>query len=208
MLKMAQPFLLDDFSKGGLALKTQEVGIIYGTVGMLCLLAGGIFGGWLVSRYGLKRTLMPTAIIQNGAILLYWWLAHMAPRGDSFNFGFDLKSVYAQLFAASRESLRYLDSEIVLATLVNSAEQFSYGLGVAAYTVFLLSTVKQSYKAAHYAIATALMAMGLLIPGAVSGFIQESLGYEQFFLVSFLVSIPGIIIILFLPLEREKGDAR
>ena len=205
MLKMAQPFLLDELSKGGLALKTQEVGIIYGTVGMLFLLAGGIFGGWLVSKYGLKKTLMPTAIVQNGAILLYWWLAHVSPGGNSFNLGVDLRAVYNAFVPVSDSvHLRFLDSEIVLATLVNSIEQFSYGLGVAAYTVFLLSTVKQSYKAAHYAIATALMAMGLLIPGAVSGFIQESLGYELFFLVSFLVSVPGIIVILFLPLEQEK----
>ena len=177
----------------------------YGTVGMLFLLAGGIFGGWLVSKYGLKKTLMPTAIVQNGAILLYWWLAHVSPGGNSFNLGVDLRAVYNAFVPVSDSvHLRFLDSEIVLATLVNSIEQFSYGLGVAAYTVFLLSTVKQSYKAAHYAIATALMAMGLLIPGAVSGFIQESLGYELFFLVSFLVSVPGIIVILFLPLEQEK----
>ncbi|MEZ4545292.1 MAG: MFS transporter [Cyanobacteriota/Melainabacteria group bacterium] len=189
MLKMAQPFLLDEVSKGGLAISTKEVGIIYGTVGMLFLLAGGIFGGWLVSRYGLKKCLLPTALIQNSAILLYWWLAHSKPRGE--------------ILGSLNLHGRMFEAEILLTTLVNSVEQFSYGLGVAAYTVFLLSTVKKSYKAAHYAIATALMALGLLIPGAVSGFIQESIGYELFFLVSFLASLPGIIVILFLPLTTE-----
>lgn len=189
MLKMAQPFLLDDVSKGGLAISTTEVGIIYGTVGMLFLLAGNLFGGWLVSRYGLKKCLLPTALIQNSAILLYWWLAHSKPRGEILGF----LNLHDRMFEA----------EILFTTLVNSVEQFSYGLGVAAYTVFLLSTVKKSYKAAHYAIATALMALGLLLPGAVSGFIQESIGYELFFLVSFLASLPGIIVILFLPLTTE-----
>ena len=204
MLKMAQPFLLDEVSKGGLGLKTSEVGIIYGTVGMLFLLAGGIFGGWVVSKYGLKKTLLPTAIIQNGAILLYWWLAYIKPSGDSFALGFNIR----QLLASVETSFgsRWLDSEIVLSMFVNSIEQFSYGLGVAAYTVFLLSTVKSGYKAAHYAIATALMAAGLLIPGAVSGELQQMFGYEQFFLISFLVSIPGIIVIFFLPLNRDKDS--
>lgn len=198
MLKMAQPFLLDDVSKGGLALKVSEVGIIYGTVGTIFLLAGGIYGGWLVGKFGLKRCLMPTALIQNGAILLYWWLARVKPVDHSFDFGFDHRSLFGVFVGANS---RFLDSEIMLTTFVNSIEQFSYGLGVAAYTVFLLSTVKNDYKAAHYAIATAMMAMGLLIPGAISGVLQERLGYEQFFLVSFLVSVPGIITILFLPLE-------
>lgn len=204
MLKMAQPFLLDDIEKGGLALKTSEVGIIYGTVGMLFLLAGGIFGGWLVSRFGLKKCLLPTALIQNGAIILYWWLAYLKPSGDSIAFLSGFRELFRS-FGSFADS-RWLNSEIVLTTFVNSIEQFSYGLGVAAYTVFLLSTVKNKYKAAHYAIATALMALGLLVPGAVSGAIQEKFGYEQFFLISFLVSLPGIITIFFLPLN-EKDEA-
>lgn len=200
MLKMAQPFLLDDLTKGGLALKTSEVGIIYGTVGMLFLLAGGIFGGFLVSKYGLKKCLLPTAIIQNGAIILYWWLAHIKPSAETKIFGLNLETILP--------ANEFLTNKILYTTFVNSIEQFSYGLGVAAYTVFLLSTVKKDYKAAHYAIATALMAMGLLIPGAISGNLQEAFGYEKFFLISFLVSIPGIITIFFLPLDEPKGESK
>lgn len=177
MLKMAQPFLLDSPDKGGMGISTADLGIIYGTVGTLALLAGGIAGGWLVSAGGLKKWLWPTAIVQNSAILLYWCLAVLKPS-------------------------------IAWVALVNAAEQFSYGLGVAAYTVFLLSTVKPEFKAAHYATATALMALGLMIPGAASGYLATALGYANFFLLSFFASIPGIITIFFLPLDKltSKSD--
>lgn len=172
MLKMAQLFLLDDPSKGGLGISTADVGLIYGTVGTISLLAGGLFCGWLVSKLGLKKCLMPTAIIQNSAILLYWALAIFKPH-------------------------------VTAVAIVNAYEQFAYGLGFTAYTVFLLSTVKQEYKAAHYAIATGLMALGLLIPGFISGYLQTWLGYQNYFLLSFFASVPGIITILYLPLKKR-----
>lgn len=171
MLKMAQPFLLDPRDKGGLGFTTADVGAIYGTYGTIALLVGGIFGGWLVSKVGLKRCLFPTAIIQNSAILLYWLLAMYKPP-------------------------------LIGVAVLNAYEQFSYGLGVAAYTVFLLSTVRPEYKAAHYATATGLMALGVLIPSFVSGNIQTALGYKDFFLFSFFASLPGIIVIFFLPLNK------
>lgn len=202
MLKMAQPFLLDPVEAGGLAISTANVGIIYGTVGTLFLLAGGILGGILVARDGLKKWLWPTAIIQNSAILLYWLLSIYKPN-------------------------------LYWVAAVNSVEQFSYGLGVSAYTVFLLTTVKNQSKAAHYAIATALMALGVMIPGTLSGYLvsglgsvhapeivtwltrsgisvsnsiaellMHGLGYTNFFLLSFCAAIPGIITIFFLPLDK------
>jgi MFS transporter, PAT family, beta-lactamase induction signal transducer AmpG len=82
MLKMAQPFILDPIDKGGLGFTTEDVGLVYGTIGTIALLAGGIFGGWLVSKVGLKRCLFPTAIVQNSAILLYWLLAILKPPLD------------------------------------------------------------------------------------------------------------------------------
>lgn len=172
MLKQAPNFLLDPADKGGLALTVSDIGIINGTVGMIFLLIGGIVGSWIISKGGLKRWLWPTALIQNGAILLYWALAVMRPS---------IEWVY----------------------VVNSIEQFSYGLGTAAYTVFLLSTVKTEHKAAHYATATALMALGLLVPQTLSGYLT-AIGYANFFMVSFLTSIPGIIAIFFLPIWRQE----
>ena len=174
MLKMAQPFLLDSQAKGGLALSVANVGLIYGTVGMIFLLIGGILGGYLIAKEGLKKWLLPTAVIQNSAILLYWVLSTFKPG---------LAAVYA----------------------VNSIEQFSYGLGVAAYTVFLLGTVKPEFKAAHYAIATAMMALGIMLPGAASGYLSDWLGYSNFFLLAFVAAIPGMITIFFLPLANENN---
>lgn len=172
MLKMAAPFLLDDLAHGGLAISTEKVGFIYGSVGVAFLLLGGIVGGFVVSKFGLKRTLMPTAIFQNAAIALYWFLAINKPS-------------------------------VMLVSICNAVEQFAYGLGTAAYTVFLLRTVNPKYKSGHYAIATALMAAGVMIPGIYSGTLQMSMGYPNFFLLSLLVSIPGMITILFLPLEDK-----
>jgi PAT family beta-lactamase induction signal transducer AmpG len=170
MLKMAPAFLLDSPAKGGLGLQTQQYGLIYGTIGLITFLLGGLLGGWLVSKHGLKKCLLPTAVIQNLAILLYWGLAILKPG-------------------------------LAAIAITNSVEQFVYGLGTAAYIIFLLDTVKEEYKASHYAIATALMAFGLLVPGFLSGYLADWLGYQSFFLVSFLCSIPGIISILYLPLD-------
>jgi PAT family beta-lactamase induction signal transducer AmpG len=175
MLKMAQPFLLDPMNVGGLQIKTEDVGLIYGTVGTLFLLVGGLLGGWLVSRFGLRKCLFPTAVIQNSAILLYWALSIWKPS-------------------------------LIAVAAVNGYEQFSYGLGTAAYTVFLLSTIRPQYRAAHYATVTGFMALGMMLPGMASGYIQHSLGYQNFFLFSFVAAIPGMFAIFFLPLwDKQKA---
>jgi len=205
MLKMAQPFLLDSVDKGGLAITTADVGIIYGTVGVLFLLAGGIIGGALVSKLGLKKCLMPTALIQNGAILLYWWLAMAKPSGPVSIMGISLMDIASKV-TANQDVLRWFDAKLFSTIMVNSAEQFSYGLGTAAYTVFLLSTVKSDFKAAHYAIATAIMAFGMMIPGYLSGRLTDHFGYQTFFLISFLASLPGILSILGLPLDKTDNE--
>lgn len=178
MLKMAQPFLLDDLSKGGLAMSVADVGLVYGTVGMIFLLLGGLLGGFLISKDGIGKWLWPSALIQNSAIVLYYFLAIHKPG-------------------------------IYWVAAVNSIEQFAYGLGVAAYTVLLLNTVRKEFKAAHYAISTALMALGMMLPQAFSGYLSTYMGYANFFLFSFLASIPGIITIFFLPLKRmDKVGAK
>ncbi len=173
MLKMAPPFLMDKTVKGGMAISTAEMGILYGTVGVIFLLAGGILGGFVIAKQGLKKWMWPTALLQNSAIILYWLIARYKPS---------IEWVY----------------------IVNSFEQLSYGLGVSAYTVFLMRTVRPEFKASHYAITTAFMAAGVLLPGIVSGYLQVWMGYESYFLMSFLVAIPGLATIYFLPLEDKK----
>jgi PAT family beta-lactamase induction signal transducer AmpG len=173
MIKMAPLFLIDPRKVGGLGISTEQLGMIYGTAGTIFLLIGGITGSIIVARFSLKKVLMPAAIIQSAAILLYWALAVFQP------------------------------TSLPAVACVNAAEQFTYGLGTAAYTVYLMSTVKPEYKASHYAIATGMMALGLLVPGFVSGYLT-TLGYANFFLISFFASIPGIITIAFLPFKENK----
>jgi MFS transporter, PAT family, beta-lactamase induction signal transducer AmpG len=168
LLKMAQPFLLELKEKGGLGLSLQEVGFIYGSLGMICLLLGGLIGGWLVFRYGLKNCLLPAAILQSLTLPLYWLLAIFKP------------------------ALFYI-------TLANGFEQFVYGLATAAYTNYLFTIAKDKFVASHYAIATGFMAFGMILPGAISGYLVDLFGYKQFFLFSFLASLPGILCTLKLP---------
>lgn len=175
VVKMGNPFLIDSVAKGGLGLDNEQLGMI-SFFGVTLLLLGGIVGGIVVSKFGLKRSLMPTAIIQNATILTYYFMAQSRPG-------------------------------LPVVAVCNAIEQFAYGLGTAAYMVFLLSTVKSKYKAGHYAIATALMALGIMLPGMLSGFMAEALGYKTFFLVSFLAAIPGMITILLLPLEDKVVGA-
>ena len=176
MLKMAQPFLLDARSAGGLGISVENVGLIYGTIGTTALLAGGIAASYLIAKDGLARWLLPFALIQNLAIPLYWYLSVTKPG---------LTAVAA----------------------VNFIEQAAYGLGVTAFTVFILQTVKPGHKAAHYAIATALMSAGMLLPSAVSGILQSRLGYSGLFLFSTFAALPGIIAIFFLPLTKKTAAA-
>jgi MFS transporter, PAT family, beta-lactamase induction signal transducer AmpG len=203
MLQIAKLFLLDTPEKQGMNIPTADVGIIYGTIGIIFLLIGGIFGSWLVSRFGLVRTLMPTALVQNSAILLYWWLARNRPSGPVIIGGFDITQAVSGL-TTNPDLLKWFDGSRFYAIAFNSVEQFAYGLGVAAYTVFLMTTVKSEYRAAHYAIASAIMAFGVMAPGALSGWLSEKVGYEQTFFISFLAAIPGMITIFFLPLKGEK----
>ncbi len=172
LLKMAQPFLLDESVKGGLGLSLQTVGIIYGTLGITCLLLGGISGGWLVFKYGLKKCLLPFALLQSITLLLYWALATFKP-------------------------------ELSLVISANAFEQFVYGLATAAYTSYLFTIVKDKFLASHYAIATGFMALGMILPGAVSGWLVDLFGYKLFFLISFAGSIPGIICTFNLPFTEK-----
>jgi len=173
LLKMAQPFLLDRLEKGGLALSLQSVGFIYGSLGMIFLLIGGIIGGWLVFKYGLKKCLLPSAILQSITLLLYWFLAVYKP------------------------GLPYI-------AMANGFEQFAYGLATAAYTSYLFTIVKSKFLASHYAIATGFMAIGMILPGAISGYLTDSFGYQYFFLISFFASLPGILCTLKLPFNTEN----
>ena len=175
LVKLATPFMLDDRAVGGLGLGTTEVGFVYGTVGVTALTIGGILGGLLASRDGLKAWLWPMVIGINAPNVLYVLLAMVRP-----------------------ESMLMITGAVAI-------EQFGYGFGFQAYMLFMIHVARGPYQTAHYAITTAFMALGMMIPGLFSGYIQEALGYQNFFVWVVLATIPGILLAARLPISADYG---
>ncbi|SIS73805.1 MFS transporter [Belliella pelovolcani] len=175
LLKMASPFLLDDQSQGGLALTTSEVGWIYGTLGIVALSIGGIVGGIVISKDGLGKWMMPMILALNVPNLFYYLLANLQP-----------------------ESIWFAGAVVVI-------EQLGYGFGFAAFMVYLIYIAEGLSKTSHYAIATGFMALGMMLPGMISGFIQEALGYEGFFIIVVLAALPAILLSRFITFPKDYG---
>jgi PAT family beta-lactamase induction signal transducer AmpG len=172
LVKMAQPFLLAPTEKGGLAISLEKLGVMYGTFGVLALVAGGILGGWAIKQFGLKKLIWLMAICMNVPNLLYAYLAYTFP------------SIY-----------------VVQVSII--IEQFGYGFGFSAFLVYLLYISKGQFKTSFYAISTGLMAVGMMLPGFVSGYLQAEIGYFWLFILSFLFTIPGMLTIFFLPFPED-----
>ncbi len=175
--KIAALFMLDERSVGGLGLSTEAVGFIYGTVGVSALVVGGILGGILVSRHGLKAWIWWMALAINLPDLVYIYMAYQQPESS------------------------------LLINILVAIEQFGYGFGFTAFMMYLIYIAEGSFKTAHYAIATGFMAMGMMIPGMFSGWIQEKLGYEHFFIWVMIATIPAFYVISRLPLEKDFAKA-
>jgi PAT family beta-lactamase induction signal transducer AmpG len=185
LIKLTTPFLLDAVSNGGLGIPTSDVGIIYGTIGMTALVAGGILGGWLVSKYGFRRCLWPMVLVLHIPDVFYLYMSYAQPAlGQAVLFGHTIPWGPVPLLMA--------------------AEQFGYGLGFTIFTMYLIMICRTRYKTAHYAISTGIMALGMMVPGMISGWLQEELGYRHFFLAVCLLTIPGILVIVKLPLRDEQ----
>jgi len=172
--KLAIPFLLDKKELGGLGLSTSDVGIAYGTLGVISLIVGGILGGLLVAKYGLKKSIFPMALAIHLPNLFYIYMAYeQLPK----------QWVY----------------------LLVSLDQFGYGLGFTAFSVYLMYISRGEYKTSHFAISTGLMALGMMFPGLISGYIQQAVGYPVFFILVFLLTIPGLLTLFFIPLNEEHN---
>lgn len=167
LTKVTLLFLKDDMANGGLALNNEQYGYLYGTFGTLSLVVGGILGGMCVSRWGLRRCLLPMVLALDLPDLLYVWLADASLA-------------------------QQIPSLAVIGTCI-SIEQFGYGFGFTAYMIYLLECAKGPYQTSHYAFLTALMAFGLLLPSTLSGYIQEALhSYSSYFAMACLLTLPGI----------------
>lgn len=177
LVKVATPFLVDSRSSGGLGLTSAQYGIAYGTIGMLCLTLGGILGGIAAAKYGLKRLIWIMAICINLPDAVYVYLAYAKPMPGDI-------SIYLSI----------------------ALEQLGYGFGFIAYMLFMLYFVGESrYKTAEYAIGTSLMALGMMLPGMISGSVQELLGYQHFFIYVLICTLPGMIVIKFLKIDPSFG---
>lgn len=178
LVKMASPFLLDPTSVGGLGYTTSEVGTIYGTIGVVFLTIGGILGGVLISRQGLKKWMLPMLISLNAPNALY---ALLAITGTT--------EVWA-----------------VTGTVI--VEQFGYGFGIAGFMVYLIYVAEGNSKTSHYALATGFMALGMMIPGLISGFMQEWLGYGGFFIWVVIAALPAFFILRYIKYPADFGKAK
>lgn len=171
--KMSNPFLLDTIEKGGMGMTTSEVGFITGVVGVTALTTGGIVGGMVISKFGIKKSLWPMVLAMNVPNLLYIWAATTQP-GKAW------------------------------VTLIVGCDQFGYGFGFAAYMVYLMFITQGSkYPTAHYAISTGLMALGAMTAGITSGYVQQHVGYAGFFMATLVFAAPGVMLLPFLPLEKD-----
>ena len=175
LVKLASPFLLDSREAHGLGLTTGDLGLLYGTIGIIALSLGGIAGGIVASRRGL-------------AYWLWWMVAAMNLPN----------AVYVFLSYVMPSSLWVVGASIAV-------EQFGYGFGFTAYMLYMIYVSEGKHKTAHFALATGFMALGMMIPGMVSGWLQEQIGYQHFFIWVMLCTIPGFLIIPFLKIDPGFG---
>jgi PAT family beta-lactamase induction signal transducer AmpG len=177
VMKMAPLFLKDAPGKGGLGIGNDVLGQLNGVAGVLGIVVGGIAGGLIVSRFGLRRVFWPLVICMHLPNLLYVWASRSQPS---------LPALYGVVFT----------------------DQFGYGFGFAAYQVYLMTVAQRgNYRTAHYAIASGLGALCIMVAGIVSGIVQANLGYQGFFLFVIAATIPGILTLLFIPLDGPAAQS-
>ena len=175
LVKMMNPFLLDAQVDGGLGLSTEAVGIIYGTIGVAALTVGGILGGIAASRWGLKKSLWPMALALTLPCLSFVFLAAFQP------------------------------SSLPLISTCVALDQFGYGFGFTAYMLYLIYFSEGEFKTAHYSLCTAFMALSMMLPGMVAGYVQEALGYTRFFGFVMLCCLVTVLVTLMLKVDPEYG---
>ena len=175
LVKMMNPFLLDSIAEGGLGLSTESVGIIYGTVGVAALTIGGILGGIAASRWGLKKSLWPMALALTLPCLSFVFLAAFQPS-----------------------NLWVIGSCVCL-------DQFGYGFGFTAYMLYLIYFSAGEFKTAHYSLCTAFMALSMMLPGLVAGYLQEAVGYTKFFGFVMVCCLVTVFVTMLLKVDPEYG---
>ncbi len=167
LIKLCQPFLVHSTAQGGLGLSTEMVGTVYGVFGVIALLLGGILGGIYSSRVGLKKSLWVMAAFMTLPCLTFVYLAIAQP------------------------------TNVVIITIALCIEQFGYGFGFTAYMLYMMYFSEGEFKTSHYAICTAFMALSMMLPGFVAGYIQEAIGYVNFFWMVMACCIATLLVTYF-----------
>ena len=167
LLKLCMPFLLASPEVGGLGLTTAGCALAYGTIGVIFLTIGGILGGIFASRVGLKKSLWIMALGMTLPCLAFVYLAIYQP------------------------------TNIWVISTAIAIEQFGYGFGFTAYMLYMMYFSDGEFKTSHYAICTAFMAMSMMIPGMFAGYIQEALGYVDFFWMVMACCIATFVVTFF-----------
>ena len=178
LAKMGIPFLVDPIHEGGLGLTTEQIGFVQGTVGIIGLTLGGILGGIAVSRGGLKRWLWPMVCAISIPDIVYVYLSYVQP-----------------------ESLLSINTCIFI-------EQVGYGFGFTAYMLYVIYFADGEHKLAHYAICTAFMALGMMIPGMFAGWLQEVMGYKLFFIWIMICTLATFGAAALLKIDPEFGKKK
>lgn len=178
LVKLINPFLLDPVEAGGLGLSTSDVGIVYGTVGIIGLTLGGIIGGVFAARQGLRFWLKPMAWSMSLTCLTFVYLSY-----------------------ASDPSLLAIKACVFI-------EQFGYGFGFTAYMLYLIYFSEGEFSTAHYSICTGFMALGMMLPGMAAGWIEDTIGYRMFFIWTMVCCIATIGVTYLLNINPEFGKKR
>ncbi len=175
LVKLINPFLLDPIDHGGLGLTTGQVGFVYGTIGIIGLTLGGIIGGVVAAKGGLKKWLWPMAWSMSLTCLTFVYLSY------------------------------FQDHSLITVNICVFIEQFGYGFGFTAYMLYLIYFSEGSHKTAHYAICTGFMALGMMLPGMAAGWLQETIGYRHFFLWTMICCAATIGVCAFLKIDPNFG---
>lgn len=179
VIKIVPLFLKADRAVGGLGLSEQQIGVYYGSFGAAAFVIGSLLAGYYIAHLGLKKALFSLVCIFNIPFLVYTFLAWMQP-----------------------ESIWLIGGGIVL-------EYFGYGFGFVGLTLFMMQQVAPGkHQMAHYAFASGIMNLSVMVTGAVSGFLSDALGYKIFFAVVMIAVIPVFIMTKFLPFTYPDNSAK
>lgn len=178
--KVTPLFLIDPTHSGGLGLSPQEYGFVQGTVGVIGVALGGVLGGMMASRDGLRRWLWPMVLAYTLPDIVYVFLSYALP-----------------------------DSLLVINICIFT-EQFGYGFGLTAYMLYLIYYSRGAFKTSHYALASAMMSLSMMLPGLVAGSLQEAMGYRGFFVLVLLCCLVTFAVTAFLQIddEDEKDNSK